>query len=782
MRILHKAALLLTLFIVLALQGKSQSGAWSFFQPVTAVNETGSDQTDYQVRLEINTQSLISQSKLESDGRDIRFGDDCSTTGYDYWIEDFINTDSTVVWVRLDSIAAGDSLNFQMFYGNSNAVAASSFAATFPNAIITNGNQTLLPGAIHRWIQVNTGDTLFLANDSLNDLEARVVNVQGVISGKGRGYQVPGNSNIGTGPGGGNFGTASGAAGGSYGGLGGIGGYDANDPIIQPSMVYGTVTGPDIAKGSSGGSASQAIGGSGGGGLRLLAEFMTVAGTIECDGNEGQQPGAGQGGGGGSGGGILLHGDEVNLSGSLSSTGGGGSIGTSTANDDGGGGGGGRLKVFYENQLNNTGTMSVLGGPGGINGGAGTGAPGAAGSMHTATLAFEVVIATFGAEQANLGVPSPPTISGIAGVYCGGDSVEAIVSGSFSMYNFILGGQLAQSSVDSTFDFIADSTTTLIIQSMGVCDYNDTIIVTVSSAPDPMVTGPPGTLCMGDSALLSVANGFTNVVWSTGAVAQNIQVFTSATYTVEVTDINGCMAMDTLNVNFLQAPMPVITFSTQPPLCDGDSITLGTANPWPSYLWANGDTSATITLTQSASTGVEVTDANGCTNGVFANILFNPLPNPSISVAGNALTVNPVFSSYQWLLNGNTLAGGTTQTWNANNTGTYSVTVTDVNGCTATSDTTFLFVALQPKAAQTELVVAPNPFQDQVKFETEISVSGNLEVTVINATGRICKREILEVVPGRLRHTMDLATLPAGIYFLRLESEESQGVARMIKR
>jgi len=359
MRLFKKAFCLLTLLLLLTSQGNAQFGAWSFFQPVTAVNETGVDQLDYPIRLELNTQTLISQSKLESDGRDLRFGDGCATLNLDYWIEDFLNTDSTVVWVRLDSIAAGDSLTFQMFYGNPNATATSSFANTFPNAIVTSGNQTLLPGALHRWIQVNAGDTLFLANDTLNDLEARVVNVQGVISGKGRGFQVPTNSNNGTGPGGGNFGTSSGAGGGSYGGLGGVGGYDSNDPIIQPGAVYGTASGLDIAKGSSGGSASLAIGGSGGGGLRLLAEFMTVSGTIECDAGEAQQPGAGQGGGGGSGGGIFLHGDEVNFSGSLSANGSGGSIGTSTANDDGGGGGGGRVKVFYESQFSNTGTITV---------------------------------------------------------------------------------------------------------------------------------------------------------------------------------------------------------------------------------------------------------------------------------------------------------------------------------------------------------------------------------------------------------------------------------------
>jgi len=190
-----------------------------------------------------------------------------------------------------------------------------------------------------------------------------------------------------------------------------------------------------------------------------------------------------------------------------------------------------------------------------------------------------------------------------------------------------------------------------------------------------------------------------------------------------------------------------------------------------------------LVVTQSVTLGLEVTDTNGCVGSVFLpTLFFNPLPNPSISVVGNDLTVNPTFSSYQWLLNGSALAGATMQNWTANNTGVYSVTVTDSAGCTATSDTTFLFVSLSPKAGASELVVAPNPFRDQVRFETEISVSGTMEVFILDATGRILKSERLEVVPGRLRQSMNLSELPTGVYFLRLESNEGNGVARIVKQ
>gem|GEM_PF-5942939 len=162
-------------------------------------------------------------------------------------------------------------------------------------------------------------------------------------------------------------------------------------------------------------------------------------------------------------------------------------------------------------------------------------------------------------------------ITGVPAVSCGGDTIEVMASGNFNMYDFTLGGTLVQSSADSTYDFIADSTTTLVVNSMGICNYSDTLNINVSPAPDPMLTGPTTPLCDGDSTVLAVGNGFTNVVWSTGTIAQNIQVLSSGTYSVEVTDVNGCMAMDSIAVNFLPPLNPVVTYSPQPPYCQGDT-------------------------------------------------------------------------------------------------------------------------------------------------------------------------------------------------------------------
>lgn len=778
---LRKSALLLVLMLGISGIGFSQFGSFNYFQPVTAANPTGADQYNYQIRLIVNTQSLISGGKLESDGRDLRFGDDCGVQNYAYWIEDYLNTDTTVIWVRLDSILSGATLNFSMFYGDSTASPVSSFSATFPNAIITNGsNAVITPGVDVRWIEVGTGDTLFMAPGVVNDLHARYVDIDGVIWGLGAGFQNPPNSNNGNGPGGGVWGTSSGAGGGGYGGAGGVGGYDSGDPINAGGVVYGTTTGPDIDMGSTGGSASTVVAGDGGGALRLAAEWLTVSGQINCDGGLAQQPGGGQGAGGGAGGGILLHGEYLTFSGNLSARGNGGSIGTSTANDDGGGGGGGRIKLFYESSISNTGAMAVNGGPGGVNGSAGTGAPGSVGTTHMDTMTFHVVSGTLAAEQVNSAAP-PPIISAPAQV-CEGDSATIMVSGPYSNFTFASGGSTLQSGTDSTYSFPVTSAQTIVVTSVGSCTYEDTVVVDALTPPTPSITTPAGPYCSGMPVNLSVASGYASVTWSTGGSGDSIAVSATGSYSVEVSDSAGCTGTDTVNMTFLASPNPAITASGGTNYCEGDTAVLSITSGLPNVMWSTGDTGNSISVTASAMIYVTSTDTNGCMGSDTIDIQVNPNPVPMINVAGNTLSTMMPYATYQWLLNGSAISGATNATYDALSTGDYSVTVTDSNGCTGTSDTTFVLVGMESAFGPGAVTVAPNPFRGSIRISANIPVSGSLDLEIMNVNGSVVFRRTEKVTSGTWNSEIRTDELPAGIYLLKLKTETGVSVSRIVKQ
>jgi len=97
---------------------------WQYRKPITITEQSGNTLTDYQVRLEIDTASLISQGKMNSDCSDIRFTDE-NDNEIPYWIESGCNSANTVIWVKVPEIPTSSSTTIYMYYGNSDATSES---------------------------------------------------------------------------------------------------------------------------------------------------------------------------------------------------------------------------------------------------------------------------------------------------------------------------------------------------------------------------------------------------------------------------------------------------------------------------------------------------------------------------------------------------------------------------------------------------------------------------------------------------------------------------------
>jgi uncharacterized repeat protein (TIGR01451 family) len=221
--------------------------------------------------------------------------------------------------------------------------------------------------------------------------------------------------------------------------------------------------------------------------------------------------------------------------------------------------------------------------------------------------------------------------------------------------------------------------------------------VTVNPPPVVTITGPINAC---DSAILGAGPGFTSYLWSTGATTQSITVTSSNTYSVNVTDVNGCTGSDSHSITVNTTPVATITPSGPTTFCMGGSVTL-TANPaGASYSWSNGATTQSINVTTGGSYSVMVTGAGGCFNmSAPTTVTVNPAPIVNITGPLNAcdsaiLDAGPGFTSYLWS------TGATTQTITVTSSNTYSVTVTNAGGCTV-SDSHAITVNPTPVATIT---------------------------------------------------------------------------------
>ncbi len=154
---------------------------------------------------------------------------------------------------------------------------------------------------------------------------------------------------------------------------------------------------------------------------------------------------------------------------------------------------------------------------------------------------------------------------------------------------------------------------------------------------------------------------------------------TSATYYVENT-LGVCQSVRVpalLNV----FSRPVVDLGGPYAQCGGN-VVLDAGNPGDTYAWSTGATTKTIIVTSTGNYTVTVTNEPGCTAASTANVTINALPavnlgGPYVQCQGTVtLDAGNAGSTYLWNDN------STNQTLAAGATGTYSVTVTDVNGCT----------------------------------------------------------------------------------------------------
>lgn len=103
---------------------------WLYRAPVTIVNPNASPITAFEIKDTINTQVLISAGKMKNDGSDLRFSDSLCNN-IPYFIERSINTDSTIIWIRMPLVAANSSRTIYMYYGNPSATAVSNPQSVF---------------------------------------------------------------------------------------------------------------------------------------------------------------------------------------------------------------------------------------------------------------------------------------------------------------------------------------------------------------------------------------------------------------------------------------------------------------------------------------------------------------------------------------------------------------------------------------------------------------------------------------------------------------------------
>ncbi|MCW3086496.1 MAG: hypothetical protein JWP12_3862 [Bacteroidetes bacterium] len=305
-------------------------------------------------------------------------------------------------------------------------------------------------------------------------------------------------------------------------------------------------------------------------------------------------------------------------------------------------------------------------------------------------------------------IAQPAVLTGViatqTNVSCFGGTTGAVTvtaGGGTPTYTYSIdGGAFAGS---ASFTGLNATTHTVVIKDSKGCTVNVPVTITQPTALT-LVTSSVNAICTASNGSATVvASGATpayTYLWApiggTGSLANNIP---AGNYSVLVTDFNGCT--QTANVSVGASPGGAATISSTINVsCNGAAdgtatVSMGGASTPPfTYAWSNSQTTVTATGLGAGGYTVTVTDNNGCiastttlvTEPTVINTSFTDVNVSCFNGTNGSATVNPTggTSPYTYFWTG---IGQTTQTASGLGAGTYTVTVTDLHGCTKTATT-----------------------------------------------------------------------------------------------
>ncbi len=303
---------------------------------------------------------------------------------------------------------------------------------------------------------------------------------------------------------------------------------------------------------------------------------------------------------------------------------------------------------------------------------------------------------------------------------------------------------------DNAYEYSIVDGTALPTMTLGVCGQ--------------ALGGDTSVSCFATDICASVNDPYppTNYVWSTGATTAIFPAITSGLYTLTVTNANGCIVTDTMQI-FIGLPTP--TFASVDTLCTGETISLSASSGY-SYLWTNGQTSQNIIVGVPGNYAVEISNGICSATSNTAVVDFHALPETNLIVQPCSISLSSFEpgATFQWFdVMSNPIIGANAPSYSVTAPGYFSVQVTSAFGCVSTS-----------LALPVQCVVISST-GDAVLLQSEIIEPYTAQV--IDIQGRILREQFCS---GNA--TITIQDLIPGIYIVRIIYADHRSIIQKVEK
>ncbi len=295
------------------------------------------------------------------------------------------------------------------------------------------------------------------------------------------------------------------------------------------------------------------------------------------------------------------------------------------------------------------------------------------------------------------------------------------------------------------------------------------------------------TICSGETLVIN-ASGADDYVWNNGNTGSALadQPMNNTTYMVVATNtLTGCKTTGSQAIVVKQTPL-LNVFAIPPSICTGNQANLQ-ASGASSYVWSTSGAGSSIYVKPTSTTIYQVsgTGTNNCTAYATVQVSVMPLPSVLASASNPQACVGEAVSlsatggnTYQWVAPSVVLQGSN-PTMIVSQPTNFTVTGTNANGCSNTAYVTLtaeICAGISERAANDGIKVYPNP----ATTEITIAVSNTEEnmIVVTDVTGRI----VAEQLSANQETSISLRHLASGVYYVRVQSNHSTNVIKIIKQ
>jgi PKD repeat protein len=293
-----------------------------------------------------------------------------------------------------------------------------------------------------------------------------------------------------------------------------------------------------------------------------------------------------------------------------------------------------------------------------------------------------------------------------------------------------------------------------------IVESNDTLYSSAASAYQWFTNG-------------NALNGATNFFYTPSAEGY---------YTVVISDSNSCLAMD--SIYFLFYPVSDLS-ANDTSVCEKfciDFFDQSLYSPtWWQWLFPGGNPSSS-TLQNPAQICYQTpgvfdvtlitTNSNGNDTVTLTNYItvYPTPPFPAITQNGYTLTSSPAIS-YQWQFNSVDIPGATSQSYDVQQSGYYTVFITDQNGCVSSTTTYILIDGIEDVNSGADVLVYPNPSNGNFIVDLLNSQIGDvLKIKIYNTLGQEIFSSEEKITSAQWKKEIHMSSTPQGVYFLGVKN------------